>query len=240
MRLNVPGRPGDAAIRSADSEQRRMRRCPERSAGRRRGRLEPPVGRRRDQRPRHHLARRVGLRRRARPLSAGPDRHRHADRPAEGIGNGGSATRLARKAAVGVASSVFPAPSREVVESWREGDRYGPGLGISAQAWNLIPAIQQVDRLMTADLQKRVIEVHPEGSFREMGHPDRCLEEDRTGRRPADRRAERTTSTSIGWARPEGTAHRRSTRCGGGSLDSTTLARRPGNTGARCLASAPR
>ena len=77
----------------------------------------------------------------------------------------------ARKVAVGAPSSVFPAPSRAAVESWREGDRYGPGLGLSAQAWNLIPAISQVDRLMTADLQKQVIEVHPECSFRQMGRP---------------------------------------------------------------------
>jgi predicted RNase H-like nuclease len=79
--------------------------------------------------------------------------------------------RRAREVAVGAASSVFPAPSRGAVQAWREGDHYGPGLGISAQAWNLIPAIAQVDRSMTPELQNRIIEVHPECSFRTMGYP---------------------------------------------------------------------
>lgn len=88
----------------------------------------------------------------------GPNQTRMCDQQARGV-------------AVGSASSVFPAPSRAMVAAWREGDRYGPGRGISAQAWNLIPAVAQVDRTMTRDLQNRVIEVHPECSFRTMGYP---------------------------------------------------------------------
>jgi predicted RNase H-like nuclease len=76
----------------------------------------------------------------------------------------------ARAFARGAASSVFPAPPRSMVTDWRPGQRYRAGLHLSAQAWNLIPAIHQVDTLMTPELQRdRVVEVHPECSFREMG-----------------------------------------------------------------------
>jgi predicted RNase H-like nuclease len=75
----------------------------------------------------------------------------------------------ARAFAHGAASSVFPAPPRPMVTGWRPGQSYRAGLHLSAQAWNLIPAIHQVDALMTPQLQKdRVIEAHPECSFREM------------------------------------------------------------------------
>ena len=75
----------------------------------------------------------------------------------------------ARAFARGAASSVFPAPPRSMVEQWRPGQVFGPGRHVSAQAWNLIPAIRQVDDALTTGRQRdRVIEVHPECSMRQL------------------------------------------------------------------------
>ena len=67
----------------------------------------------------------------------------------------------ARKFLAGAASTVFSTPSREVLER-----RYGPGLGISAQAHALGPRIRHVTNL--APIDDRIREVHPEVSFRAM------------------------------------------------------------------------
>ena len=74
----------------------------------------------------------------------------------------------ARRLASGSPSSVFPAPSRSLVDEYEPGMPFPAGQGISRQAWNLIPKIQEVDRLMTPDRQRMVTEVHPECSFRSM------------------------------------------------------------------------
>ena len=61
----------------------------------------------------------------------------------------------------GAASTVFTTPTREVLKM-----RFGPGLGVSAQAHALGPRILHVTELARADARFR--EVHPEVSFREM------------------------------------------------------------------------
>jgi predicted RNase H-like nuclease len=44
--------------------------------------------------------------------------------------------------------------------------------GLSIQAFNIVPKIREVDRLMTPALQHRVYEAHPELAFRALaGHP---------------------------------------------------------------------
>jgi predicted RNase H-like nuclease len=68
-------------------------------------------------------------------------------------------------------SSVFYTPARPVLAAGgypeaNQISRTCTGYGLSQQAWRLVPRIRQVDALMTADLQARVIEVHPELSFR--------------------------------------------------------------------------
>lgn len=74
-------------------------------------------------------------------------------------------------------SSVFPTPSRPVVATAshpaaNELSRSLHGIGVSAQSFNLFPKIRHVDELLRevdpADRDDRVIEVHPECSFRAM------------------------------------------------------------------------
>lgn len=61
-------------------------------------------------------------------------------------------------------SSVFPAPTRRALAwtSWAE------ARGMSMQAFNLLGKVREVDAVMTAELQERVFEVHPEASFAAM------------------------------------------------------------------------
>jgi predicted RNase H-like nuclease len=76
------------------------------------------------------------------------------------IGFGPRAADAAARAFLsGVASTVFPTPSRELLDS-----PFGPGLGVSAQAHALGPRIVHVTRL--AETERRLHEVHPEVSFR--------------------------------------------------------------------------
>jgi predicted RNase H-like nuclease len=46
------------------------------------------------------------------------------------------------------------------------------GIGLSVQAWNLVPKIKELDARLTPQLQRRIAEAHPESSFAELaGHP---------------------------------------------------------------------
>jgi predicted RNase H-like nuclease len=67
----------------------------------------------------------------------------------------------ARAFLTGIASVVFPAPPRDVLEA-----PFGPGLRVSAQAHALGPRILHVTDLARRDTRFR--EVHPEVSFRAM------------------------------------------------------------------------
>jgi predicted RNase H-like nuclease len=72
-----------------------------------------------------------------------------------------SADAAARSYLRGAASTVFPTPTREILEA-----PFGPGLGVSAQAHALGPRIRHLTELAATDL--RFHEVHPEVSFRAM------------------------------------------------------------------------
>ena len=66
--------------------------------------------------------------------------------------------------------SVFPAPFRPVLDAVDYHDalarsRAAGGVGLSIQAWNLVPKIARLDALMTPALQERVREAHPELAF---------------------------------------------------------------------------
>lgn len=65
-------------------------------------------------------------------------------------------------------SSVFPAPTRQDLEAFRGGRAYGPGMNISAQAWNLLPKIAEVADFLASDQPRAVSEAHPEASFQAM------------------------------------------------------------------------
>ena len=90
------------------------------------------------------------------------------------IGLGGCEPRacdaLARRELGRRASSIFAAPDRRLLDytdyaqALAESRRLC-GKGISKQAFYLFPKIREIDRLMTPELQQRVIEVHPELCF---------------------------------------------------------------------------
>ncbi len=90
------------------------------------------------------------------------------------IGLGGCEPRacdvLARRELGRRASSVFPAPDRRLLaftgyaQALAESRRLC-GKGISKQSFYLFPKIREIDQLMTPQLQRRVIEVHPELCF---------------------------------------------------------------------------
>src|SRR5262245_10142327 len=78
----------------------------------------------------------------------------------------GKADAAARTFLRGAGSTVFTTPARDVLER-----KFGPGLGVSAQAHALGQRIIHVTRLAQSDSRFR--EVHPEVSFRAMNeeHP---------------------------------------------------------------------
>ncbi len=72
-------------------------------------------------------------------------------------------------------TSVFAAPPRSVLQarSFDEANELhrehsAGGIGMSRQAYGLLPKIAEVDDLMTPRIQQRVMEVHPELSFMEL------------------------------------------------------------------------
>ena len=78
----------------------------------------------------------------------------------------------ARRRLKGKASSVFPAPARPTLQARDHGEASAinrkfsdPSHGISAQAYNILAKIAEVDGLISPRLQNRVHEVHPELCF---------------------------------------------------------------------------
>jgi predicted RNase H-like nuclease len=68
-------------------------------------------------------------------------------------------------------SSVFPAPLRAVLQAAGYDDACtlsvaASGKALSRQAWNLVPAIRQLDDALGDPPTDHVVEVHPELSFR--------------------------------------------------------------------------
>jgi predicted RNase H-like nuclease len=65
---------------------------------------------------------------------------------------------------------VFTPPTRPLLEATHYAQVRGHGLSI--QAFNILPKIREVDRVMTPALQQRVYEAHPELAFQALaGHP---------------------------------------------------------------------
>ncbi len=86
--------------------------------------------------------------------------------------NGRGCDGEARRRLKGKASSVFPAPARPTLLARDHGEASAinrkfsdPSHGISAQAYNILAKIAEVDALLSPDLQSRVYEVHPELCF---------------------------------------------------------------------------
>jgi predicted RNase H-like nuclease len=80
--------------------------------------------------------------------------------------------RLARKLLPGAGSTVFPAPSRAMLDApdYVAANAWGKahGAGLSKQAWNIIPRIRELDRAITRSDQDRIRETHPELVFRHL------------------------------------------------------------------------
>ena len=71
-------------------------------------------------------------------------------------------------------SSVFPAPSRAVLEAETYAEalamsRAISGKGLSKQLFGIIPKIREVDRLLTCERQRSIVETHPEVCFADIG-----------------------------------------------------------------------
>jgi predicted RNase H-like nuclease len=78
--------------------------------------------------------------------------------------------RCARRLLGRRASSVFTPPIRPLLDATHYDQVRGHGL--SVQAFNILPKIREVDRLMTPALQHRVYEAHPELAFQALaGQP---------------------------------------------------------------------
>ena len=78
--------------------------------------------------------------------------------------------RYARRLLGRRASSVFTPPTRPLLYATHYAQVRGHGLSI--QAFNILPKIRQVYRVMTPALQQRVYEAHPELAFQSLaGHP---------------------------------------------------------------------
>ena len=81
---------------------------------------------------------------------------------------GREADRAARTELGPKRSSVFSAPSRSVLGARSLPEARRRGGRLTLQTLNLLPRIEDVDRVMTPALQDRVFEVHPELSFAAM------------------------------------------------------------------------
>jgi predicted RNase H-like nuclease len=97
---------------------------------------------------------------------------------------------LARRRLGRAGSSVFPAPLRQVLDATDYLDACrisvaASGRALSKQSWNLVPAIRSLDDALGTPPSGRVVEVHPELSFRALG--DRVVSPKATARGLAER-----------------------------------------------------
>jgi len=91
------------------------------------------------------------------PIGLPDDGHRPADRAARAL--------LGPRR-----STVFPTPARAVLDAVDYPDalarsRAATGVGLSKQAWNLVPKITELDRAVTPSDEDHLFEVHPELAF---------------------------------------------------------------------------
>jgi predicted RNase H-like nuclease len=86
-------------------------------------------------------------------------------------------------------NSVFSAPPRCALGSRTLDDARRHGARLTLQTLNLLPRIEDVDRVMTPGLQSRVFEVHPELSFAAMNGDDPVRAPKRSATGSTERRA---------------------------------------------------
>jgi predicted RNase H-like nuclease len=103
-------------------------------------------------------------------------------------------------------SSVFSAPPRCTLGARTLPDARRHGARLTLQTLNLLPRIEDVDRVMTPDLQSRVFEVHPELSFAAMNGDDPARAPKRSATGSKERRALLQRAGVIVPERPAGAA----------------------------------
>lgn len=109
-------------------------------------------------------------------------------------GRGGRACDVAARANLGARqSSVFAVPSRAAVMEVDYGQACAvalatsePPLKVSKQTFNLFPKIREVDTAISADLQRRVVECHPELAFWALNGERPLTEPKKVKSRPAE------------------------------------------------------
>jgi len=85
-------------------------------------------------------------------------------------------------------TSVFPAPVRAALRARTFEDavrrsRKAHRKALSLQVWNIVPKIREVDAVMQPDLERTIVEAHPELSFALLaGHPMRHPKRTAAGR----------------------------------------------------------
>jgi predicted RNase H-like nuclease len=105
----------------------------------------------------------------------------------QAVEGGRACDRLARKMLGKRASSVFAPPVRASLEcaTYPEAlkanrDSSPHAIGISKQCFAILPKIREVDRIISPDIQRSVIEVHPELCFRTMNNDQILLHTKKT------------------------------------------------------------
>jgi predicted RNase H-like nuclease len=103
-------------------------------------------------------------------------------------------------------NSVFSAPPRCALGSRTLGDARRLRARLTLQTLNLLPRIEDVDRVMTPGLQSRVFEVHPELSFAAMNGDDPVRAPKRSATGAKERRALLRRAGVVVPKRPAGAA----------------------------------
>lgn len=107
----------------------------------------------------------------------------------EHVAGGREVDRAARVELGPKRSSVFSAPPRCALAARTLPDARRRGARLTLQTLNLLPRIEDVDRVMTPELQSRVFEVHPELSFAAMAGGSPVLTPKRTAAGAKERRS---------------------------------------------------
>jgi predicted RNase H-like nuclease len=103
-------------------------------------------------------------------------------------------------------NSVFSAPPRCALGARTLPDARRRGARLTLQTLNLLPRIEDVDRVMTPELQSRVFEVHPELSFAAMAGGASVLASKRSAAGANERRALLQRAGVVVPERPAGAA----------------------------------
>jgi predicted RNase H-like nuclease len=119
---------------------------------------------------------------------------------------GRDADRAARVELGPKRNSVFSAPPRCALGARTLRDARRHGARLTLQTLNLLPRIEDVDRVMTPDLQSRVFEVHPELSFAAMNGDDPVRPPKRSAAGSKERRALLQRAGVVVPERPAGAA----------------------------------